>query len=285
MKKEEFDNRHFCKRTGDLLEMHHSMEEQSLKARLQKEYDDLIETYVALYDYFKENGRVYSEDLLKDVTAIAESSYKYSQFAMVNALENLKNYDLVYVTAKGWTVRDIEYEAMVAKINDTARTPGKELNLGLGDIDGFIEEYDSDEASDMESQTSVKFRITISGGDGKIKVAFPEDSPFRFERPEVSVECRQSYMFDTAEEAIDSLSHIVCMFIDAGQCATEDLQYEASGALEENGEYIAQEPYREFKTSVIDSDLDGFCATLDINEGSIVKETLDNGDVRYRVLE
>ena len=71
----EFDNRHFCKRTGDLLEMHHSMEEQSLKARLQKEYDDLIETYVALYDYFKENGRVYSEDLLKDVTAIAESSY------------------------------------------------------------------------------------------------------------------------------------------------------------------------------------------------------------------
>jgi hypothetical protein len=75
------------------------------------------------------------------------------------------------------------------------------------------------------------------------------------------------------------------MFIDAGQCATEDLQYEASGALEENGEYIAQEPYREFKTSVIDSDLDGFCATLDINEGSIVKETLDNGDVRYRVLE
>ena len=151
------------KRTGDLLEMHHSMAEQSLKARLQKEYDDLIETYAALYDYFKEKGRVYSADLLKDVTAIAESSYKYSQFAMVNALENLKNYDLVYVTAKGWTVRDIEYEAMVAKINDIAHTPGKELNLGLGDIDGFIEEYDYDEASDMESQTSVKFRITISG--------------------------------------------------------------------------------------------------------------------------
>ena len=56
-------------------------------------------------------------------------------------------------------------------------------------------------------------------------------------------------------------------------------------ALEENGEYIAQEPYRDFKTSVIDSDLDGFCETLDISEGSIVKETLDNGDIRYRVLE
>ena len=87
MKKSEFDKRNFFRRTVDTVDMFYSDE---LKA-LESKWDEAKGTYTALYDYFKKTGRAYSDNLLRDVTEISESSSKYSQFAMGKALELLES--------------------------------------------------------------------------------------------------------------------------------------------------------------------------------------------------
>lgn len=279
MKKSEFDKRNFFRRTVDTVDMFYSDELRALESK----WDEAKGTYTALYDYFKKTGRAYSHDLLKDVTEISESSNKYSQFAMGKALGLLENLELVYERAEGWTLMDIEYDLLADRIGDAAGTPGKKIRLGLLDVYVAVDGYTIDEVSDMELQTGVNFEIEVSGSDGKIMLAFA-DCPFTFERPDISEEYKQSYLFGTVKEAIEYIPYLATQFLDAGQNAIDETTDGAIEELEESGEYIANGPYRSFKESVIDNSLEDICLALDLDDGSVTKEAMDNGDIRYYVL-
>lgn len=279
MKKSEFDKRNFFRRTVDTVDMFYTDE---LKA-LENKWDEAKGTYTALYDYFKKTGRAYSDNLLRDVTEISESSNKYSQFAMGKALGLLENLELVYERADGWTLMDIEYDLLADRIGDAAGTPGKKIRLGLMDVCVAIDGYNLEEVSDMELQTGVKFEIEVSGSDGRIMLAFA-DSPFTFERPDISEEYKQSYLFGTGEEAIEYIPYLAAQFLDAGQNAIDETTDGAIEELEESGEYIVKEPYRSFKENAIDNALEDICLALDLGDGSVAKETMGNGDIRYYIL-
>ncbi len=278
MKKSEFDKRNFFRRTVDTVDMFYSDELRALESK----WDEAKGTYTALYDYFKKTGRAYSHDLLKDVTEISKSSSKYGHFTMGKALELLENIELVYKRTAGWTLMDIEYDLLADRIKDAVETPGKKIILGLLDVYVAVDGYNLEEVSDMELQTGVKFEIEVSGSDGRTMLAFA-DCPFTFERPDISEEYKQSYLFGTVREAIEYIPYLAAQFLDAGQNAIDETTDGAIEELEESEEYIVKEPYRSFKESVIDNSLEDICLGLDLDNGSVAKETQDNGDIRYYV--
>lgn len=279
MKKSEFDKRNFFRRTVDTVYMFYSEELRALESK----WDEAKGTYTALYDYFKKTGRTYSDDLLKDVIEISKSSSKYGHFTMGKALGLLENLELIYEKPDGWTLIDIEYDLLADRIRDAVETPGKKIILGLLDVYVAVDGYNLEEVSDMELQTGVKFEIEVSGSDGRTMLAFA-DCPFTFERPDISEEYKQSYLFGTVGEAIEYIPYLATQFLDAGQNAIDETTDGAIEELEESGEYMANGPYRSFKEAVIDNSLEDICLGLDLDSGSVAKETLDNGDIRYYVL-
>lgn len=278
MKKSEFDKRNFFRRTVDTVYMFYSEELRALESK----WDEAKGTYTALYDYFKKTGRTYSDDLLKDVIEISKSSSKYGHFTMGKALGLLENLELIYEKPDGWTLIDIEYDLLADRIRDAVETPGKKIILGLLDVYVAVDGYNLEEVSDMELQTGVKFEIEVSGSDGRTMLAFA-DCPFTFERPDISEEYKQSYLFGTVREAIEYIPYLAAQFLDAGQNAIDETTDGAIEELEESEEYIVKEPYRSFKESVIDNSLEDICLGLDLDNGSVAKETQDNGDIRYYV--